>query len=347
VNEWFARLSFRGERAEFWRDLATMTRAKVAVIDHIRAIAAREPRSARGRMMQLWLDALLVRPDFSEAVAPYVPLTDRVMLQAAATSEQRAEVFDLLAEQIELTKKLSGQLLGTLTMPLLGLASAVSLVVIYGAKVFPEFIKVYPLEFWPPSSQDIARVAMFLGSWNGVIVAAALVVFAIIVIVSLGRWTGQARAWFDEHVWPYTLVRDVRGIAFVMALATILRSRIGFREAIERIGAIGSPWLAWQAERIGANLRGRYAADPIGALATGIVGRRLYYRLVDYGKVPGLDVPDLLVKAARDEAATVQRRLAKLAGVLSIATLIFAAAAMGLTSFAIPQPDPTRLGAPR
>jgi hypothetical protein len=109
------------------------------------------------------------------------------------------------------------------------------------------------------------------------------------------------------------------------------------------MGEVGSKWMAWHADLILEGAATRYASDPIAALGTGVLSDSLYYRLVDYGKVGGLELPDLLLRAARDESAALKRRLERLARVLTVVTLLVAGAVMLVCVAAIPQPDPTQL----
>lgn len=343
INEALVRWQFRGQRAEFWRDLATMIRNKISLRDRLLTLAAREPNSARGRFAQMWLDAMLVRPDFAEAATPLVPVTDHLMLRAAANANDLPDALDLLGEQIERTQELRSVLMTALVMPLIGLAAAVVLFLVYGGKIFPEFAKVYPMHFWPSFNQDVASVAMFLAGPGGIAILVGLAALLTIYALSLDRWTGPIRVWLDDHFLPYSAVRDLRGIGVLMALATLLRNRVSLRDSIVRMGEAGSPWLAWHADQILEGAATRYASDPVAALGTGVLSDALYHRLVDYGKVGALDLPELLLRAARDEAAALKRRMERLARVLTVATLLIAGGVMLVCVAAIPQPDPTQL----
>lgn len=343
LNEAWVRWQFRGQRAEFWRDLATMIRNKISLRERLMTLAAREPGSARGRFAQMWLDAMLVRPDFAEAATPLVPVTDHLMLRAAANSQNLPDALDLLGEQIERTRELKSVLITALVMPLIGLSAAIVLFLVYGGKIFPEFAKVYPMQFWPSFNRDVATVAMFLAGPGGFVVLTLLGALLTAYGVSLDRWTGRVRTWVDDHFLPYSAVRDLRGVGLLMALATLLRNRVSLRDSIVRMGEAGSRWMAWHADQILEAAATRHASNPLAALGSGVLSRSLYYRLIDYGKVGGLELPDLLLRAARDEATALKRRLERLARVLTVITLLVAGAVMLLCIAAIPQPDPTQL----
>lgn len=343
LNEAWVRWQFRGERAEFWRDLATMVRNKISLRERLMTLAAREPHSARGRFAQMWLDAMLVRPDFAEAATPLVPVTDHLMLRAAANAQNLPDALDLLGEQIERTRELKSVLIAALVMPLIGLIAAVVLFLVYGGKIFPEFANVYPMQFWPSFNREVATVAMFLAGPGGVVVLGALAAGVIAYVGSLDRWTGRVRAWVDDHFLPYSAVRDLRGVGLLMALATLLRNRVSLRDSIVRMGEAGSRWMAWHADQILEAAATRHASNPLAALGSGVLSRCLYHRLIDYGKVGGLELPDLLLRAARDEATALKRRLGRLARILTVITLLLAGAVMLICIAAIPQPDPTQL----
>lgn len=343
MNETWVRWRFSGQRAEFWRDLAAMIRNKISLRERLMTLAAREPGSARGRFAQMWLDAMLVRPDFAEAATPLLPVNDHLMLRAAANANNLPDALDLLGEQIERTRELKSVLTAALVMPLIGLTAAVFLFLIYGARIFPEFAKVYPMKFWPDFNREVATVAMFLAGSGGIAVLTACTALAAAYLWSLDRWTGRLRPWLDDQFLPYSAVRDLRGIGLLMALATLLRNRVSLRDSVVRMGEAGSPWMAWHADQILEAAATRHAANPIAALGTGVLSNHLYHRLIDYGKVGGLELPDLLLRAARDEAAALKRRLERLARVLTVMTLVMAGAVMLLCVAAIPQPDPTQL----
>jgi type II secretory pathway component PulF len=309
LSVWWARRRFAGVRGEFWTDLAAATRAKRPVLAWLRGLASRAGTTAQGQTAALIARAMSLRPEFPVAAAPYLPGLDRVMVEAAEYAADKAQVYELLAEQVEMAKTLRGQLLGALAIPLLGLALAAVVVGIYGTQVFPEFISIAPLNTWPPAKAAIASLALFLSGWGGLALLALVVVIVAWVLWSLDRYTGPGRRFLDDHVWPWSMVRSTRGVEVVMAVATMLGARVAWETVLAKLRTLGTPWLRWQASLVEQRSRTTRAADPLGSLDTGLLSPSLYYRIVDYADARGDELPKLLLQAARDEAKRVERRM--------------------------------------
>jgi hypothetical protein len=73
---------------------------------------------------------------------------------------------------------------------------------------------------------------------------------------ALPRWTGSRREFFDRHIFPFNVYRQVEGLAWVLAFAAMRTANIGEREALSNQIQYASPWLASRLRPIRAGLTG-------------------------------------------------------------------------------------------
>jgi type II secretory pathway component PulF len=336
------RLRFKGQRDQFWRDAAAMLRANRSILAWLRSLHLAAPKSAQGAAAGFVAQEMARTPDFAKAIGPLLPPMDRLMVHAAEVAKEKPRIYELLAEQIETVRRLRNLLLAALTLPLIALSACSLTIFLYGSKVYPEFVKVIPIGRWPSDKQLVANVAMFLAGPGGLVVVALLLAFSAWLVVSFERLTGPVRSFLDDHVPPYTLVRAVRGVEVTMALATLLEAKQGWRSILERMQHLGSPWLAWHAMQIQQLSRSTRASEPLEALDTGLLSPALFFRLRQYSAVAGAELSSLMLHAARDESARLERRLAVIAQILGLAVYVVAAATFVLLWTSMPQISPTQ-----
>ncbi|MDI7066649.1 hypothetical protein QMO17_36075, partial [Klebsiella pneumoniae] len=86
--------------------------------------------------------------------------------------------------------------------------------------------------------------------------AVASAITATITAKALPRWTGSRREFFDRHIFPFNVYRQVEGLAWVLAFAAMRTANIGEREALSNQIQYASPWLASRLRPIRAGLTG-------------------------------------------------------------------------------------------
>ena len=335
--------AFQDVRAEFWRDAAARIRSRLSLVGWLEALAAREPHTKRGRMALIWTQDLRVYPEFTKASAPYLPPLDRIMLQAAEDADDDAAIYDLLAEQIELTKEVWGKFVSALAMPLISGLSVSGAVYVYGAKLFPEFASIMPLEDWQPYQATVARIAMFLASPSGLIVPMVFLSVCGVIYWSLENYVGKFRDTLDKYVFPWSVVRSLRGLQVTMVIATMIKAKVSWRNILTRLGTSGSTWIQWQVNKVGEQGRTIYAADPLAGLGSGLVSEALHYRLMDYAVAGSDNLGDLMLAAARDEHRSMMTQMDRLSKTFVLLAYVCIAVVLVAVATAVPSITMTSL----
>lgn len=88
------------------------------------------------------------------------------------------------------------------------------------------------------------------------VIAVLLIGISVWTGRALPRWTGPRREYFDRNVFPFTVYREVEGLAWVMAFAAMRMAGIGEREALSSQIEYASPWLKSRLRPIRGGLTG-------------------------------------------------------------------------------------------
>ena len=334
----FIRLTFTVERrANFYADLAAFVAEGIppyAAMERMRDVAKRR-RSMRWlkRLMEKVLRRMQGGGSLAAALKKWVPGEEAAMLLAGESGGR------LQASLIELNGLLKNRLqvksaIWKAVLPSVGMSAVlVGLMAYILQMVIPEARKLVTDSMF--AKLTVAPIYFSLGTMflKGLpYLIAAGVVLAVIVAVSLPRWRpGPVRSWLDRHIPPYTLFSRIQASFYLLTVASMMEAGAPFRQAVESIAALASPWAKVHLRRQLARLAaGQSEAD---AMQTGMVpwdveDRLAVYRMLD-------DFRRVMAVVARDSMSILLGRVGMLSAVISGAVRVALTLFIISTIFAI------------
>lgn len=278
---WMARQSFQSSRQEFYEDLAEALDDNAKLTGRIDELAERAAaeRDVLAPLFQLWSRRMDDR-EFSEALEGTVPQGDLMILGAAEGAGKLSDGLKFASLVIGASKEMKSALVGAVigfVFLFSFLCILLALFSFYGIGLIETLV---PPNQWPWAGQLLRDLAQFV-TGSGVYVLGAFFALGALYLWSLPRWSGRVRVGFDRFVPFYTIYRDFQGALFLVSLAALMRNNVSLNRALETLEQSASPWLSWHIREILFRLD--YESDKPGkAFATGIFGRKLTWRIIDF-----------------------------------------------------------------
>lgn len=239
-------------RAAMYRHLSTQLSNDVATIPALEKFQARLARKKRKDSAKVVGDMVRRMRDgksLSEALSPWVPQDEIMIIASGELSGQPSQSFDLVLESKERAARVKRALTSALVSPTIYLVALYGMLWAIGRFVIPG------LEMALPASRATGMVAFmyeagaFANSWYAAAVPVLVIAIAILVVWSLPRWGGKggkASAGLRikmERYFPYSFYRDMQGYTWLLGFSALLRAGMSDVDILEKQSRKASPWL--------------------------------------------------------------------------------------------------------
>lgn len=282
---WLGALSFMANRVDTYESLHDSVsdqvgHSPVPLIDRFKAWAERDlkrkdPRGLVFAHVQRRLQ--LGGTSLGTALRPFVPQDEFLIL---ASSERHANLrycLQLVIRNIAATKDMGDSMRSALLQPMVGLGAILVLSAVFGLYLWPDFLRAVPRAFWPvwtlpciDSQSWFVKNLWILGS---------LPAIWLIHSITLSRWVGPTRAWFDKFP-PWSIYKSQQAASFLGVISALVSSGHTVREALVLIRDLANPYMRWHLSRI-ISRYDRAGSDSISALRTGLLSQAIMDRVED------------------------------------------------------------------
>jgi len=228
-------------------------------------------------------DRLAKGMSVANALAPYVPATDVILLSAHESRGSLDEGMAQLIESVRAENQLKSDAISALIGPTGYLIVAI-LVVSYGV---PMMVGSMGSALLNPATMTLDQRALvglsnFMSNFAYVLDVLYLALPAVF-IASLPRWTPTSRIpgrqWLDRHFAPYAIYRSYQAALFLRALGAQLSVTPKMELALDTIRTNSNKWLAAYVLLMQDRLP-RYRVRPILALDVGLLDVEMIDSLV-------------------------------------------------------------------
>lgn len=340
---WIQRLRVgQSERKDFYGVLASMTSSKSRIQIRNALSEMRDSLLKYKQPLGPFVDEALRRmaghdKSREEAVGRLggalkgmVPASEAALIIGA---EERGEIYVGLRQAMTLVGAMDGlanKVRSALSLSMIYLIAILGMYAFFGIDMFPELAKSVNPSTWSKS----AKFANWIGS-NIVFVSAGIFGFALCAFLFfkflIRNWTGGARDFCDDHVWPFTTARMINLSGLFMGISGFLGAGIPFRTAIEHIQSSSTPYMAEKLERVLQSVK-RGETPYVSLIGSRIVPNSYIWLVQCYGKTPDFavavqELSDQFLKYAVD-------RTEQMAKVLNMAFMCFTAANIALLGYA-------------
>jgi len=265
-ERWFAKAQFGFEaRTKFYQELSALLRAGMSKPDAIgllQVVASDEGKKQKDAMsiiLSSMLRDMRNGKSFGEAVRRWVPSDDRMVLEATENSDDFPGQLEEYCRTLKQKRKIVGTIVGGLSYPVFLVLMVMGLLVYFGLYIVPDIGKLLPPEKWTGAAKFLAFLGRFASNY-AIPTVISVSVLLTIVVITLPRWTGRVRRYFD-YLPIYALYRVYTGISFILAISSLMRGGMAPINAVERIMPLATPYVK---EKLFAIRRGMLNGQDFG-----------------------------------------------------------------------------------
>jgi type II secretory pathway component PulF len=282
LNVWLARRELHRRRADFYYDLGATLHDRVPLVTTLRKYEMRA-RLRRPSTAPMYMQMLkgLQSGSLSHALEGVSSPMEQTLIDAtqSAGDSAMAEGLIFMSTTVEKTDKMVASIRKAMVYPIGLLAMFGAMLAGFSLTAVPVLTELLPPDRWPPSGRALYVVSQIIAQ-HGFAILGVLVAAFLLFLYSLPRWRGPWRARVDRFL-PYSLYRDFSGSLLLISLASMMRSGVSLRSALERSLTFSSPWLRWHIRKVLSNLSKPNVPHFGQAFATGLLSQQLEDRVQD------------------------------------------------------------------
>jgi type II secretory pathway component PulF len=325
------KLSWHTRRALYLQAAAQLDNglAMTAILNDFALRLLRRGRDKQAAAVRQVERALRDGRPLTSALGDSLKPVERSILSSGEQAGTLAAAMRLVVDVQERTARIASGFRSALVAPAVYIASLWLVLWIIGSMVTPQFTVIVPIERWTGWAYLMYLMGEMAVGWFGWTTLAAAGVLVPLVLWSRTRWSGPGRAWWDRHIWPYTLYRDVDGFVWLMGYVALLRAGVTDTNALRMQASSAGPWLSSRLRPLLARLRnGMSLPQAMRATGYSFPSPDLIDEIAAY--VGFADFAAKIEKVAQDYANTMEERMKQVAWVTGFicSTLMFAAMAV-------------------
>lgn len=175
-------------------------------------------------------------------LAGWVPPQETTILRAGRAAK---DLRGALLRAIDVVKgigEMKTTALVNLTYPAMLLTGTFYMMKMVHERFLPRLEQLSPADSWNGWMWWLGTITHFFVD-NRYLLGAALAVFTGWVIWSLPRLTGHVRRRVLDHLFPWSLYREIQGVSFLLNLSALLRAQLRTEEALDMLSRNATPWM--------------------------------------------------------------------------------------------------------
>lgn len=266
------------------------------------------------------------------ALEPWCEPLEAMIITTSSRAGRVSIGLGEVASVMEMRSRIAAVVRKNLVRPVLYLAGVVVLLYLNSVVLVPVMEDALPRVSWPVYSRLLGWMADHVISLTAGILG-TIVTWLAAFALTVNRWVGPGRGFFDRFVMPWSIHREIQGAAVLNVIAMLTRAKVGINQAVLQIKAVSPPWLAWHMNEV--VLRQRLGATPMSALAGEGDSKRSLYRPVVGAEISfygsSSDPENAMSKIASELNAGVEKRLDQQLGTVQAVLLLVIVAILGIT----------------
>lgn len=252
INRYYAMIICRmsnGARLKIYRKLISLLRNRFSLmdaLDRIRGIITNDgknPDEPLALAILYWSRSLQNGNPFSVALEGWAPASERLMLSVGDVSHLEGALENLI-KVTEGTTKMKQPLVSAISYPMFLSMMTVLIIYAIGVYMVPPMMSAAPNTRWTGSARDLVQLSVWIQK-NWLLAFSFLPTVFLLIYLTLGRWKGKTRSWFD-NVPPWSLYRIFVGVTWMLAMAALVRAGTPVSQALRSLRHDASPYLLYR-----------------------------------------------------------------------------------------------------
>lgn len=233
-------------RLRIYRKMMSLIRNRFSLMDsldrmyEILSDGGKDASNPMAVAVMAWSRALGNGETFSAAVRGWAPSRECLMLSTGDVSDLD-EALENLIKVTEGAAKMTGPIINAVLYP--AFLSLMTVLIIYGvgAYLVPPMVDAAPNIRWTGMSGDLIALSNWVtDNWLPAFLFLPTIFFAI--YITLPRWKGITRAWFDKYP-PWSLYRVYVGVSWLLTFAALVKAGTPVSKAMRALRADSNPYL--------------------------------------------------------------------------------------------------------
>ncbi|ECH4667687.1 type II secretion system F family protein [Salmonella enterica] len=248
ANRWLARKTFStGERRDLYEDLAFLLdnnkTLEVALNDILNVATDFGQNRDNGTAMCMrdCIRALHSGQSIDVGMADWIPVNEIALIGSGVKDGQLAGALRRAIKIVESAGTMRAEFFSTLTYPICLILTMFFLMYMCTSQFIPALERVAPRESWHGTLYRFATLSEFFVH-NALLLGGGGVLLVGWIVWSLPNLTGHTRKKLDS-IMPWSLYRDMQGVAFMMNLAALMRANLKTLETLQVLSRYATPWL--------------------------------------------------------------------------------------------------------
>lgn len=246
-------------RKDFYEEFISLRETGATPIGALREMYTSEsregltPNAPMAQILKDMMNALSAGEDFSEAVAPWVPNDDLMMLRATINSPDFCTQFATYLELLEVKDKIRKTIKDGIKEAGIKIIMLTLLILMFGFVMIPKIEPMFPMENWTGLAL-VLKGLYYFAIYGLPVVGASIFVASVIIRFALPRWTGSLRKKADKLP-IFALYREITGLNFVLSLASLLQAGMSGVRPINMLRPAATPYVRMHLNAIRAEVK--------------------------------------------------------------------------------------------
>jgi type II secretory pathway component PulF len=233
-------------RVNLYRNLEMITGSGVSLNETIRLLSRKYrkymPHSFMPLIMDEWLKSMAMGMPFVNALAPWAPGWEMLLLRAGGTSQMSA-MFSHVAELSNNIIRLKSGVVGAIRYPVFALFMLFGLMYVFAYYVIPSLSTFLSPDKWPPVTKSLYTFTTTFTHHIVLIILCLVFMIGLIVHSLSALRPGIIRTAFNR-IPPWSIYKQFHGSIFLLSLASLLRAGSSIGQSLDMIRAGSSPYVS-------------------------------------------------------------------------------------------------------
>lgn len=257
LNRWVVKFQFSGKRRhKFYKKLSQLLANGVNLDRALYQIETVERRQRNKSMVMAiteWRRNMENGLNFGVCIGPYVPVGEAMLIEAGSDSGKLERSLKNAQDMVVQQQRIKNSIISAGAYPLVMILILCAALFMASYNVIPAFAEVLPIEQWQGASKTVAQASEFIRE-NGEKAVIVLSGFLLLAFLSMPRWTGKLRVYFDKIV-PWSIYRVWQGSSFMLSVASLMSAGVRVDDvSLDRISQRVSPYLKQRMDSVGREL---------------------------------------------------------------------------------------------
>ncbi len=333
LNLWYAKLMVRtytSDRLAFYRKLMALLRNRFSLMDalermyQIASKDGKKPDDSMAIAVVAWMREIQNGESFSSALRGWAPPTEIMLLSVGDIANMEMALANTI-KVVEGVRRMKEPVISAVTYPLFLILISLFLIYGVGRWMVPPMLDAVPQLKWKGLAKSLVDLSYFVSD-HPFFLFSTLPILILIILFTLPRWKGKARAIID-HAPPYSIYRIFIGVGWLLSLSSLVKAGTPVSKALRSLRADATPYLLYRIDRAlsfinnGDNLGDALYKTELGFPDDEVIGDlRIYAELDNFSEALSNLSDDWLESSVKD----IEKKSAVLnsAAILMIAAIV-------------------------